>query len=113
METELADAAKRLSDAVTLHMTATNNAAAGSWVAARLEDGGTDGNLYDTRGQAIQHNPDYHCYVVIPPGGMGVHEASVFLRFNRVLFKNGMRMPDPEREVIMPQSMEDMPGRRS
>jgi hypothetical protein len=113
VDSSLDDAAKRLSDAVTLHMLATNNSAAGSWIAARLSDGGTNGDVYETREQAIRHNPDYHCYLLIPPDGMGIQAASIFLRFNRVLFKNGMRMPEPDREFVMPQNVEDIPGGRS
>lgn len=108
----LRDAARRLSDAVTLHITAIGDDAHGKWVAARLTDGSTDGTLYDTRIDAIQHqtNPEYLCYVFIPPGGMGVHEAEVFLKFNRALFDAGMRMPHPEREYVIPQSLEHHPG---
>lgn len=107
---DLSDAARRLSDVVTLHMLATNGECAGSWVAAKLSDGSTDGCLYDTRPDAVRHHPDYHCYIVIPPDGMGVYPAKVLINFARVLHANGMRMEDPEREFVVPSNREDIPG---
>lgn len=108
----LRDAGKRLSERVTLHIIGAGQDAYGQWVAARLTDGGAaDEVLYPTRRDAIRHNPDAHCYVLIPPGGMQIFEAMIYLQFNRALYENGMRMPDPEREYVIPQSVEDaMPG---
>lgn len=85
------DAAKRLSDAVNLHITVAISqgdiaGAYGKWVAAKLEDGSSDGALYDTKQQAVDHqsNPKICCYVKIPPDGMSVQDAWTFLKVNRL-----------------------------
>jgi hypothetical protein len=111
MTATLEDAAKRLSDAITLHMVATNNQAAGSWVAAKLEDGSTDGNLYDTREDAVRHNPDFYCYIIIPPSGMGINEARSFLKTCRAIHYSGVfRLSDPGSDPILPLMRQDLPG---
>jgi hypothetical protein len=88
----------------------TNGEAAGKWVAARLSNGGTDGVLYDTRQDAIRHqlHENLCAYVLVLHGGMGPHEAEVFLKWNRALYDAGYRMPDPEREAVMPQTAEHL-----
>ena len=94
------DAARRLSDAVSLHMTVSKTDAVGRWVASRLSDGWTDGSLYDTKRDAMRHTtvPELYCFVKIPFEGMNYQEAEIFLNYNRQLYDNGYRMPDPESE---------------
>lgn len=101
------DAARRLSDAVSLHLTVSGFAAAGKYIAARLSDGATDGVLYDTKADAVRHQlHETQCaYVCVPPDGMGYREAEIYLAFNRKLYDAGFRMPDPDHEVHMPQTM--------
>ena len=67
------DAARRLSDTITMHVTALGFAAAGQWVAARLSDGGSDGRLYPDKATAVRFQlHEYQCaYVCITPDGMG------------------------------------------
>ena len=91
------DAARRCSDQVSLH------AVAGSvwkWAAIRLEDGGSDGVPYDTREEAIKHqlHEQFCCYVQVPPTGMTPRQAENFLKFNRALYQNGMRITDPDKD---------------
>lgn len=96
------DDGKRLSDAVMVAIAAGGR---GRWIAARLSDGGTDGNVYDTRQDAIRHqlHEEQCCYVLIPPAGqMPPHEATGYLRFNRSRVAAGMRMVDPEAAAPMP-----------
>jgi len=97
------DSARRLADTVSLHLTATNGEAAGSWIAARLTDGGTDGILYDTRRDAIAHQlHESLCgYVLIPPSGMGPREAESFLHTCRALRDAGIPLADPDNEVFL------------
>ena len=91
------DAASRLSDAVTLHLTVNGLNAVGQWIAARLSDGGTDGNLYPDKATAIRHQlHETQCaYICIVPEGMPPRDADIFLAYNRSLYDAGLRMPDP------------------
>lgn len=98
----VSDDGKRLSDAVAVAIAAGGR---GRWIAARLSDGGTDGNVYDTRGDAIRHqlHEEQCCYVLIPPmGQMPPHEATAFLEFHRRRVKAGFSMVDPEQQAPMP-----------
>ena len=49
------DAAKRIYDTYHLHRTADQFGALGKWFAAALNDGTTDGQIYDSRKDAILH----------------------------------------------------------
>ena len=110
------DEARRASDIINMHLVA-NPANAGKWVAIRLSDGGSDGVLYDSKGDAVRHqlHEQQCCYVCIPPTGMPPMEAEVFIRFNRHLYDAGFRMPDPDsrapREIVMPVSLEELRAR--
>jgi hypothetical protein len=105
------DSAKRAADQVKLHLLADREQAIGSWVAIRLSDGGSDGVLYPSKHIAVRYQlNEFLCaYVRIPPTGMSPREAEVFLRFNRMLYNNGWRMADPDKdlEVIMPLNVEE------
>lgn len=105
------DEGRRLSDAVTL---ALSVGGVGCWVAARLSDGGTDGNVYDTRADAIRHqlHEDQCCYLIIPPTGMPPAEASAYIAFNRRRVAAGMKMVDPEQQAPMPLMMPNRAARR-
>lgn len=98
------DAAKRCSDIINGHFLVEPNNSLGKWVAIRLSDGGSDGVLYDRRRDAVAHQlHEFQCaYVCIPLGGMTPMEAESFLKYNRALYDNGMRMPDPDKEFIAP-----------
>lgn len=104
------DAAKRASDVVTLHLLANRERAVNSWVALRLSDGGSDNVLYSSKHEAVSFQlHEYQCaYLKIPPDGLSIAAAEVFLRFNRQLYDNGFRMADPDKdlEVIMPMRRE-------
>jgi hypothetical protein len=82
------DAAKRISDTVALHLTAANDLVdcVGCWCAFKLEDGTSDGAIYDTKNDAIYHqlgNSKDYCYLKIPPDGITVKDAWHFLKINR------------------------------
>lgn len=99
------DAAKRCSDAVNTHLAALGPfGVSNKWVAIRLSDGGSDGVIYDTRRDAVNHQlHEQQCaYVCMAPDGMSAKEAESFLRYNRTIYDAGYRMPDPDREPIMP-----------
>ena len=97
------DAARHASDAVQLQLAVNGHHAIGKWVAIRLADGKSDGTLYDTKADAVRHQlHEFICaYVCIPPGGMPVPEAEVYLRAMRQLYDAGYRMADPDVHVTM------------
>lgn len=91
---EPSDAAKRCSDAVNL---AAVGGGAGFWLAIRLQDGGTDHGIYDTRQAAIRHQlrPEHCTYVQVPPDGMNPFEAEALLDYWRKLRDANVRDDDP------------------
>ena len=88
------DAARRCSDAVSLACVA---GATGMWVAVRLSDGGTDGNVYDSREAAIRHQRGLSAFTPcqVQPGGMSHFEAEAFLDYWRKLHAANVRDNDP------------------
>lgn len=98
----VSDDGKRLSEAVRKAIAAGGRE---RWIAARLSDGGTDGNVYDTRRDAVRHqlHEDQCCYVLVPPGGdMPPHEATAYLKFHRLRQEAGISMVDPEAQAPAP-----------
>jgi hypothetical protein len=88
-----------------------------SWIAVRLSDGGYDGTLYDTRQDAVRHQPhEQQCaYLNLAPvmGGMEVQAAYAILKFHRDAYDAGMTFIDPEHptggmDIGMPIAMEDV-----
>lgn len=97
------DAAKRVSDMINMHWSAAIAAKnwdgiISRWVVFRLQDGTGGTDLYDTKRDAVRHQPDpSRCmFLRLAPGGMGVCEAELQLRTHRQLFDNGARMADPD-----------------
>lgn len=109
--TEAIDHAKRCADQINF---ALNTGNVGRWVAIRLADGSSDGVIYDTRADAIEHqlHESLCCYIKVPPTGVTVEEASRFMAFNRLAYDNGFRLTDPsdQRTPIMPQTNEEFIG---
>lgn len=107
------DAARRMADAVNLHI-AAHNAELGNgrdkpgYVAIRLEDGRSpDGILYDSRRDAARHHPPYPhgmCYVKVGRTDMSVREAMVVLQIHRQAFRRGVVFS--EEEVVVPHRLE-------
>lgn len=95
------DAARRISDVVNMHLVADPDGARGKWAAFRMDDGGSDGVLYDKKRDAIKHqlHEQLCCYLVIPPSGMSPRQAENFLKFTRALYDNGMRLIDPDSDA--------------
>jgi hypothetical protein len=107
---QYSDEARRCSDIVNLHLLADREDNVGRWVAIRLSDGGSDGKIYDSRAEAVkwQLHESQCAYVCIGPDGMTPRQAEIFLKFNRQAYENGLRMIDPDREVAMPENMEEV-----
>lgn len=96
---QASDEARRMADAVNLARIA---GAIGMWLAVRLQDGRTDGNIYDSRAAAIEHQPrpDLCTYVQVPPSGMSDWEGQALLDYWRALRAHNVRDDDPG--VLMP-----------
>lgn len=109
---DVSEAGKRCSEAVNL---AALVGGTGRWVAARLSTGETDGNVYDSKADAIKHaiinlkllHESQAAYIQIPPGGMPAAEATRFLAVIRKLHAAGMRIIDPDASPIMPHTIEE------
>lgn len=85
------DAARRIADAVTLHLTADPEGAAGRWLAFRLEDGTPDPTLYDARSDLIRAKGLFARYwgaLKILPMGMSYQEAESYLKTSRAIADN-------------------------
>jgi hypothetical protein len=95
------DAARHASDAVQLQLAVHKHHAIGKWVAIRLADGKSDGVLYDSKGDAVHHQlHEMMCaYVCIPPGGMPIEDAEIYLREMRKMYDAGVRLADPDKHV--------------
>ena len=112
---EETDAAKRLAEAVNLHVNALSAEGSGrerpGYVAIRLLDGkpADESNpLYDSRADATRHNTfsPAVCYVKVGRDTMPTSEALIVLQMNRMAYKRGVVFS--EEEVIVPQLSELM-----
>jgi hypothetical protein len=82
------DAAKRLSDAVALHLVADFETAIRSIVVVKLEDGSTDGVLYSSWDDACSKgapDPRWYAPLRITPDGINERDARLWMRVNRML----------------------------
>ncbi|MEU9022337.1 hypothetical protein [Actinomadura sp. NPDC048394] len=109
------DAAKRTADTYNLHRSALGIDAVGQWFAVRLQDGDSDGELYESKRDAVRHqhhDEQWYAFVRIAPCSMSTCEAASFLRTNRAAYDRGMRLADPDhraggRELIPRLTVED------
>jgi hypothetical protein len=105
---QYSDDVKRLADSVNMHAYLGHT---GQWAAYKLQDCSTDHAAYPNRREAVRilwPNQDFYFYVYIPPSGMSLQEADIYLRWNRALYENGFRMPDPD-DAISPDAIPTMP----
>lgn len=109
------DAAKRIYDTYHLHRTVDLYGSQGKWFACALNDGKTDGVLYDSKSDAVthqHHNEQFYLYIQITPANMTLCDAEIYLGVIRRLYDAGFRMADPDhrgggREVIKRATTED------
>lgn len=105
---EWADASKRVSDEMRLHI---SMGMAGQWAAFALADGSSDHKTYPSKADAVKahgSNSDRFMYVKIPMDDMPPEHAMRFLMINRQLFEAGFKLTDPDTGIVMPQNREDM-----
>lgn len=109
---EMIDAANRMRDAVNLHVTADQLGIRDrhlTWVAIKLEDGRSDGNLYETRQDAVNHTQNKSrgwAYLKVGAEMMSEREAILVLQMFRQAFSKGVIFA--EQEVVVPQLPELM-----
>lgn len=102
VDPDLIDAGKRAHDKIMLHYLFGDwDHIKNGWVAVSLADGSCDGELYDTKQQAVRHQIHeqlcaYICLRNIGPGGSNPEELAIVLQFQRDGYKAGFRMPDPD-----------------
>lgn len=101
MAQELLDAGKRASEMVNLYVTNMDwDDIKDKFVAIRLEDGSSDGIIYDSKIDAIKHqNFEQQCaYVGFRNlmGGSTPRDMAIFIAMNREAYDHGMRLADPE-----------------
>lgn len=70
------------------------------WLAFKLEDGSSDGTLYDSKRDAVRHQSDERRCAYFSfrncLGGTNAREMAIFILWNRDAYERGFRMPDPD-----------------
>lgn len=104
-DAQYSDRARHCADSVNLHLQAIGFECVGKWVAVKLADGKSDGNLYDTREDAkrLQPNEKFCAYINIPPDGMTPPQAEKFLTYVEKLYAAGFEpMQNVDKVPIIP-----------
>lgn len=107
---DLKDAANRMRDAVNLQVCAGAlgvRARHLRWLAIRLEDGRSDGTVYESRADAVRHTQNKArgwFYVKVGAESMGEREAIIVLQQARQAFASGIVFA--EQDVVTPQLSE-------
>jgi hypothetical protein len=87
------DAARRIKDQYDLHRVANDIfEIRGKWFAFSIEDGKSDGHLYDRRYQCIRHQKGHerlYGYVQMQISDMSLREAIGLLSVYRKVYKSG------------------------
>lgn len=85
------DAARRISDTITLHLLADGDGNYGKWCAFRLSDGKSDGVVYDDPVVAADNQLHYKqcAYIQIHRGGLSAKGAQVMLTYYRAVYDAG------------------------
>lgn len=90
-----------------------------AFLAIRLQDGSTDGVLYDSKRDAVRHckgNEQWYAFFsfrTAPVGFASPKEAAVFLAYHRMVYDQGGRLPDPDDrhggpDMILPDREEQL-----
>ena len=111
----ITDAGRRLSEAVS---SARQKGGEGRWIAAALADGSWNGDIYDTRADAVRHNDESrHAFLMVPPMPMPPAEGTAWIELHRKTWDAGFRFTDPAGPVqpipdLGPRATAPRPGRR-
>ena len=91
----LKDAGKRMSDALNAQLIFHGMSGVFRWMAFKLDDGSSDGTVYDTREDAIKHQKfETQCwYEQILPSGAGYSPdvCAMTIQYARVAYDAGFR----------------------
>ena len=90
---QITDAAKRMSGIVNVRILCTPfDQLSRSWMAFKLEDGSSDGTLYDTKEDAIrfQLHETMCAYLCMRQamGGINPRDCQIFLNMHRYIYEN-------------------------
>jgi hypothetical protein len=115
----ITDAAKRMSDAINLHIVCQPwDALKDSWLAFALMDGSSKGEVYDTYQDAIRHN-DPKRYAIFAfrnaMGGANARDCQLFLEMGRAAADAGIDWSEPKQnrsQLIIPTRTHDILTRR-
>jgi hypothetical protein len=113
------DAAKRMCDAINLHLVCQPwEALVGSWLAFALTDGSSKGEVYDTYQDAVRHN-DPKRYAIFAfrnaMGGANARDCQLFLEMHRAATDAGIDWAEPKQNrssLIIPTRGHDILTRR-
>lgn len=100
---EFMDAGRRASDIINGLITAHPwDDIKDKFVAIHIADGSSDGNIYDTKADAVRHQTHEQQYAYVAfcnlVGGATPKEMAIFLKFNRDAYLAGMRLIDPDNQ---------------
>jgi hypothetical protein len=103
------DAARRIFDAINMKVVSKPfDELARSWMAFRLDDGTTDGNLYPSKQSAMDHvSNEFHYVYFFMRGalsGSNPVDCQLWLEFQRHAYDSGHRLSTPNADLIMPLS---------
>jgi len=114
----ITDAAKRMSDYINLKIVSQPwEVLKNSWMAFRLADGSSDGVLYDTRTDAINHQLHetmcaYFC-MRNALGGANARDCQLFLDVHRQVYDAGGHFTEPQSPQLIMSTLghDKMTGR--
>lgn len=98
---QITDAAKKMSDQINGRITFLNPwELRDKWMAFRLQDGWSDGNVYDSKRDAVRHctNEKYFAFFCFrnAMGGANPKDCQIFLDVARHQYDIGAPLADPE-----------------
>lgn len=96
------DRTRRAYDVINTHVLALGHDAAGQWVAIRMSDGGSDGQLYPAKFIAAKYqlHETQCCYVCIPPfGELKIGELHAFIQACERIYDGGGRLSDRDTHI--------------
>lgn len=98
------DRTRRANDVLETHRQAVPLADLGGWwVAIRLSDGTSDGNLYRSKVEATRHQlHETQCaYLCMPPyGDMPIRELDAWLAVVERVYEQGGRLSDTDTHIV-------------
>lgn len=103
------DSGRRMAELVNLRVSSTPwDHIVNSWMAFRMVDGSSDNVLYDTREDAVAHQPDdKRCFYLCmrnAQGGVKALDAQLLINMQRQILDAGGALSEPEAPSIIVSS---------